>query len=92
LLNQFYHFAVVYTGYTMELYSDGEMDTFVLHNGDVASTQKAITFGRKDVGIGNYFLHGSLDEVRIYDKALPPDEIATFKIVVDYYYGRREGT
>ena len=78
-LNHFYHFAVVYTGYTMELYSDGEIDTFISHSGDMASTQKAITFGRKDVDIGNYFLHGSLDEVRIYDKALPPDEIATLK-------------
>ena len=63
----------------MELYSDGEIDTFILQSGDLASTQKAITFGRKDVDIGNYFLHGSLDEVRIYDKALPPDEIATLK-------------
>ena len=45
----------------MELYSDGEIDTFISHNGDMASTQKAITFGRKDVGIGNYFLHGSSD-------------------------------
>ena len=78
-LNHFYHFAVVYTGYSMELYSDGEIDTFISQSGDLASTQKAITFGRKDVDIGKYFLHGSLDEVRIYDKALPPDEIATLK-------------
>ena len=79
LLNHYYHFAVVYTGYTMELYSDGEIDNFVPHNGNMASSQKAISFGRKDIGIGNYFLHGSLDEVRIYDKALTSDEIATLK-------------
>ena len=45
----------------------------------MATINKAITFGRKDVDVGNYFLHGSLDEVRIYDKALAPNEITTLK-------------
>ena len=79
LLNHYYHFAATYTGYTMELYSDGLIDTFTPHTGAMGTTLKAITLGRKDVDIGNYFLHGSLDEVRIYDEALAANEILTLK-------------
>lgn len=78
-LNHYYHFAVVYTGYSMELYADGELDTFIANTGLMSTTAKAITFGRKDVAEPAYYLRGSLDEVRIYDKALAPDEIATLK-------------
>lgn len=78
-LNQYYHFAVVYSGYTLELYADGVLDTFLSHGGPMSVTSKAITFGRKDVAITSYFLQGSLDEVRIYDTALAPNEIATLR-------------
>ena len=78
-LNHYYHFAVVYSGYTMELYAGGVLDTFLSNSGLMNVTSKALTFGRKDVAIINYFLQGSLDEVRIYDKALAPNEIATLK-------------
>jgi Concanavalin A-like lectin/glucanases superfamily len=78
-LDHFYHFAVLYSGYSMELYADGVLDTFLPHSGSIAVTGKALTFGRKDVAITNYSLLGSLDEVRIYDKALAPNEIETLK-------------
>ena len=78
-LNRYYHFAVVFSGYTMELYADGVLDTFMANSGLMAVTGKALTFGRKDATITNYFLRGSLDEVRIYGKALAPNEIATLK-------------
>lgn len=90
-LNKYYHFAGVYTGYTMELYSHGAVDTFTAHSGVIGSTRKAITFGRKDADTGNYFLRGSLDEVRIYDKALPPDEIATLKSLWNIITGVEDG-
>lgn len=80
-LNHYYHFAVVYTGYSLELYDDGVLDTFIEHAGQIATTAKDITFGRKDKGVSNYFLRGSLDEVRIYDKGLEPNEIATLKLL-----------
>jgi hypothetical protein len=78
-LNQFYHFTVTYTGYAMELYVDGELDSFVAATGAMSTTSKAITFGRKDLAEENYFLKGTLDEVRIYNKALGPEEIRTLK-------------
>lgn len=78
-LNHYYHFTVLYSGYSMELYADGVLDNFLSGNGPIAVTGKALTFGRKDEAITNYSLRGSLDEVRIYDKALAPGEIEILK-------------
>ena len=74
-LDRFYHFAVVYSGYSMELYADGELDSYLSNSGLMSVTGKALTFGRKDTDVAEYFLKGSLDEVRIYNRALSPDEI-----------------
>lgn len=79
VLNQYYHFTVVYSGYSMELYADGELDAFIPHSGSMGTTSNSLTFGRKDSGESNYFLRGSLDEVRIYNAVVPPDEISTLK-------------
>jgi hypothetical protein len=81
MLNHFYHFTVVYSGYSMELYTDGELDTFSSNSGLMSTTNKAITFGRKDQTTTNYSLKGVLDEIRIYDKALEPAEIMTLKSI-----------
>jgi hypothetical protein len=78
-LNQYYHFTVVYSGYSMELYADGELDTFLAHTGTISTTLKSLTFGRKEEGVENYYLRGVLDEVRIYNAIVPPDEILTLK-------------
>lgn len=78
-LNQFGHVTAAYTGYSMELYIDGELDTFAEHSGTIPTTSKAITFGRKDQSESRWSLNGVLDEVRLYNKILSPDEIATLK-------------
>lgn len=78
-LNQFRHVTVVYSGYSMEVYLDGELDTFSRHSGSLLQTAKAVTFGRKDQSETDYFLNGVLDEVRIYNEILSPDEIAGLK-------------
>lgn len=76
VLNEFLHVAVVYSGYSVEMYLDGEPDNFSACNGLVMTTAKQITFGQKDYADRQYFYNGILDEVRIYDKALQPDEIS----------------
>jgi hypothetical protein len=78
-LNTYYHFTVVYTGYAMELYVNGQLDGFTPLDGLMGTTTKALTFGHKDQNDEIYFLKGILDEVRIYDQALQPDEIMTLK-------------
>ena len=80
-LNQFYHFTVSYTGYSMELYVDGVLDTYVSDTGLIKMTSNDITFGRETAFIENYSLFGTLDEVRIYDHALGPNEIAGLKTI-----------
>ncbi|CAN5463130.1 hypothetical protein BH10BAC4_BH10BAC4_06960 [soil metagenome] len=80
-LNRFYHFTVVYSGYSMELYADGSLNAYLANSGLISITGKPLTLGRKDLDIANYYLRGTLDEVRIYDKALAPDEIATLKTI-----------
>ena len=78
-LNKFYHFTVTYTGFSMEIYADGVMDTYTAHTGLINTTSKALTFGRKDQEQTNYSLFGTIDEVRIYDKSLSLTEIANLK-------------
>lgn len=78
-LNEFYHFTVVYSGYSMEIYADGELDAFVAHSGLMGTTNNPLTFGRKDAGTESYYLRGVIDEVRIYNAIVPPDEILTLK-------------
>lgn len=77
--SHFYHITVVYSGYSMELYIDGSLDTYSDHTGKILSTAKPITFGQKGLDETQFYLNGVLDEVRIYDKSLNPDEIATLK-------------
>jgi hypothetical protein len=79
ILNHFYHFAVVYSGYSMELYADGELEVFSANTGLLNITSKSLTFGRKQEGVTSYSLRGVIDEVRIYNESLPPDEIKTLK-------------
>lgn len=74
-LDHFYHFTVLFTGYSMELYAGGLLDTFLAATGPMPATGKPITFGRKDRDETRYSLKGTLDEVRLYDKALAPDKI-----------------
>lgn len=78
-LNQFYHITAVYTGYSMELYVNGKLNAFVADAGSISASTSDITFGRETVAIQSYSLYGTLDEVRIYDQALGPNEIATLQ-------------
>lgn len=77
--NQFYHVSVVYTGYSMEIYVGGILDTFKVHGGTILPSDQAVTFGQKGLEDTRFYLNGILDEVRIYDQALNPGEILTLK-------------
>ncbi|HTH56678.1 MAG TPA: LamG-like jellyroll fold domain-containing protein [Cyclobacteriaceae bacterium] len=80
-LGQFYHFTVVFSGYSMEIYVNGKMDSFLSNGGLISVASDDITFGRESPSVLSYSLYGILDEVRIYDKALGPNEIATLKSI-----------
>jgi len=78
------HYTAAYTGYSMELYRNGKLSAFAAQNGLIQTTQKSITFGRKDEGTTLYNFVGAVDEVRIYDTELSPSLLkllpATFKL------------
>ncbi len=78
-IGQFYHFTAVYTGYSMELYVNGKLNSFLSNIGLINVATDDITFGRETSSILSYSLFGTLDEVRIYDKALGPNEIINLK-------------
>lgn len=74
-LNEFCHVTAVYTGYSMELYINGEFYSFMKHSGSIGTTDKDITYGRKDRSDVEYTFTGILDEIRIYNDELSLSEI-----------------
>ncbi len=78
-LNRYYHVCSLYTGYSMELYVDGVLDTFKAFSGDIQPSTKPITIGRMDNVETQYALLGSVDEVKLWDKEIPVRQIELLK-------------
>lgn len=78
-LNRYYHVTALYTGYSMELYLDGELDTFKAFSGTVLSSTKPFTIGRMDNLETQYALLGSVDEVKLWDKEIPVSQVGKLK-------------
>ena len=78
------HYTAVYTGYSMELYRNGKLSSFIPQTGLIQTTAKSLTIARKDDATTNYNFIGAVDEVRIYDAELSQSLIkllpATFKL------------
>jgi hypothetical protein len=78
-LNRYYHVAVLYTGYSMELYVDGFPDTFKDFSGAIQPSTKPITIGRMDNTETLYSLRGSVDEFKLWDKEISIPQIEKLK-------------
>jgi hypothetical protein len=78
-LNRYYHLTVLYTGYSMELYLNGELDTFKAFSGAIQTSTKPITIGRMDNVETQYALRGSVDEVKLWNVEIPPSQIEQLK-------------
>jgi hypothetical protein len=75
-LNTWYHVAATYDGTTRKIYVNGILagsDTPVADSHNV-STANNFRIGSFNTGTGEYF-NGNLDEVRIWNRALPQAEI-----------------
>jgi hypothetical protein len=73
--NTWYHAAATYDGTRMRLYLDGVEIGSVAKAGAISSTAAApINIGRSPDG-SNY-LHGAVDDLRVYSRALSQQEIA----------------
>ncbi len=78
-LNRYYHVTASYTGYSMEMYIDGVLDTFKSFSGAILPSTKSFTIGRMDETETLYSLRGSVDEVRLWDKEIPVRQIEQLK-------------
>jgi len=78
------HYTAIYTGYSMELYRNGNLSAFNVQSGLIQTTAKNLTIARKDDATTNFNFVGAVDEVRIYDAELSQQLIqllpATFKL------------
>jgi hypothetical protein len=78
-LNRYYHVTALYTGYSMELYLDGDLDTFKAFSGAILPSTKPFTIGRMDDVETQYALRGSVDEVKLWDREIPVKQVAQLK-------------
>lgn len=73
-LNTWTHLAATYTGSTLRLYVNGTQVASQARTGSIATSNQPVRIGGNAVW-GEYF-NGSIDEVRIYNRALTVAEIA----------------
>jgi len=74
-LNRYYHVTALYTGYSMELYLDGVLDAFKPFSGAILSSTKPFTIGRMDDTETQYALRGCVDEVKVWNREIPVQQI-----------------
>jgi hypothetical protein len=73
--NAWTHLAATYDGATVSLYVNGTLVSSVVQSGPVQVSTRGLRIGGNSVA-GEWF-RGAIDEVRVYDRALSADEIAT---------------
>ncbi len=77
-LNYWHHVVGVYNGSTLNIYVDGEAGTPDSYSGNVTNSNLPALIG---LYRGSGDIHGSIDNVRIYNRALTADEIANIYAV-----------
>ena len=71
---KWHHAVGVYDGLTMELYVDGELDSFSEASGLINTNTFDVLIGENAERTGRFW-EGMIDDVRVYDYALNGDEI-----------------
>ena len=72
-INTWFHAIATYDGSTMRLYKDGIEVGSVAKSGTINTDVISVNIGRNPDGSNH--MDGAIDEVRIYNRALSPDEI-----------------
>jgi len=73
----FYHFAATYDGALMALYLNGELRAFTPRSGLLRTASYPLLLGQMLPEAPEYNFKGVMDEIKIYDHALTPDQINT---------------
>jgi len=72
--DDYYFFVMTFDGSSFNVYKDGFLFAEEDYNGTLPSTTSDITIGQYYLG-GDYFLDGTIDDIRIYSRALSQGEI-----------------
>ena len=73
-INEWHHVAATYDGFVMKIYLDGELKATKEVTGTISSNTNPVTIGTQP-GFSGEFYQGSVDEVRIWNRALDECEI-----------------
>ena len=71
---EWHHYAGTYDGGTVRLYMDGRPVASTAYSGSIKVDARRLCIGWDEGQSGRYF-NGSIDEVRIYDRALGSREV-----------------
>jgi hypothetical protein len=86
LLDSLYLVTASYNGADMELYMNGQLDAFTTWSGGILPTTIDLTIGKVLPNDANYNFNGVLDDVRLFDYALP---VAAIEALYDVATGVR---
>jgi hypothetical protein len=75
LLDSLYNVTAFYDGSDFEIYLNGELDALSTFSGQILTTNIDLMFGQVLPGNNNYNFNGILDDIRIYNYALPYNQI-----------------
>jgi len=70
-----YNVTALYSGADYEIYINGNLDSFSSWSGSLLQTNIALTFAQMLPTDNSYNFNGTLDDIRIYDYALSPQQI-----------------
>jgi len=76
-LNTWHHIVGTYDGLNMKLYTDGNLVSTVSAPGQIDSNSNEFVIGAENDGCTGGNFDGTVDETRIYKRALTADEIRT---------------
>ncbi|MHB1688625.1 MAG: LamG-like jellyroll fold domain-containing protein [Ignavibacteriaceae bacterium] len=70
-----YNVTVLYSGSDIEIYLNGNLDSFSSWSGSLLQTKIGLTFAQMLPTDQNYNFNGTLDDIRIFNYALSPQQI-----------------
>jgi len=70
-------FDIIAPGNNQKIYVNGELDVENTSTNQLSTNTNDLVIGRDNYGGGRFYLNGTLDDVRIYNEALPEGQILT---------------
>ncbi len=75
VLNTWQHVALVYDGSTLKIYHNGDLSGSIAASGTITNPAVDMRVGNVVYDINDFLLTGKVDELVLFDRALPADEL-----------------